>query len=376
MKVGLIAPPWVAVPPPEYGGTELIVDVLARGLAAAGHDVVLFATGDSTCPVPIRFHLDRALGTASATLVAESSHVVEAYRALADCDVVHDHSLLGALYGPALVDVPVVATAHGPFVEDLQRLFSAIAARAAIVAISHHQRSTAPALAVEAVIHHGIDVERMPLGAGRGGYALFLGRMSPDKGVDRAIVACRAAGVPLVIAAKMWEPEEVAYFETVVQPLLHDGAEFVGQVGGEAKTELIGGASCLINPIRWAEPFGLVMVEALACGTPVVAFREGAAPEIVDHGSTGFIVDDEVSMVAALETVAGLERSRCRTSAMARFSSARMVGDHVALYERLIDRTRPVRRTKPGWGATARPLVPAVSVDVDQRLIIGTLGVG
>lgn len=355
MRVGLIAPPWVAVPPPEYGGTELVVDVLARGLQAAGHDVVLFTTADSTCPVPTRFLFDTALGTTATSMVSEASHVIEAYRSLADCDIIHDHTLLGALYGPTLVDLPVVTTSHGPFVEDLQRLYAAIAERASVIAISHHQRATAPDLPVAAVIHHGVDLDRFPVGAGDGGYALFLGRMSPDKGVDRAIRAARAAGMRLLIAAKMWEPEEISYFRQNVEPLLGEDAVFVGQVGGAAKLNLIGGASCLVNPIRWPEPFGLVMVEALACGTPVVAFREGAAPEIIDHGSTGFIVDDESSMVAALREVGGLSRTACRTAVAARFSAERMVADHVTLYQRLIQQPKPRNRTSLPDVSTSLP---------------------
>jgi len=339
MKIGLIAPPWVTVPPTEYGGTEQVVDVLARGLQDAGHDVTLFTTGDSTCAVARRHLFTQALGTETPSMVAESSHIVAAYRALAGCDIIHDHTLLGALYGPTLVDVPVLTTSHGPFTDELALLFTAISHRASVIAISHHQRSTAPSLPVESVIHHGIEVDRFPVGAGGGGYALFLGRMSPDKGVDRAIHAARAAGMRLLIAAKMWEPDEVSYFHNVVKPLLDDDAVFVGQVGGSAKTELLGGATCLINPIRWPEPFGLVMVEALACGTPVITFREGAAPEIVDHGVTGFVVDDEAAMAAALHDVEGLSRVACRTAVVERFSSRRMVAEHVSLYEQLIDRS-------------------------------------
>lgn len=337
MKVGLIAPPWVSVPPREYGGTELVVDVLARGLVAAGHDVELFASGDSTCPVPSRSLFATALGTSATSMEAEAGHVVEGYARLADCDVIHDHTFLGALYGRPAPGQPVVVTSHGPFHDELGQLYDAIAHRASIVAISHHQRSTAPHLHVEAVIHHGIDIDRFSAGTGDGGYALFLGRMSPDKGVDRAIHAARAAGLPLVIAAKMWQPDEVAYFHDVVEPLLGEDATFVGQVGGAAKVALLGGARCLVNPIRWPEPFGLVMVEALACGTPVVAFREGAAPEIVDHGATGFIVDHDDEMVAALRDVHQISRLSCRAAAHRGFSAERMVANHLELYDRVVN---------------------------------------
>lgn len=336
MKVGLIAPPWVAVPPPLYGGTEVVLDVLARGLVAAGHQVELFTTGDSTCAVPRQWVHATALGTTGATIMDEASHVVAAYRAFADCDVIHDHTLLGPLYGPGLVAAPVVTTSHGPFVDVQASLFEVIAERASVIAISHHQRSTAPSLRVDAVIHHGVDFDRFPVGSGEGGFAMFLGRMSPDKGADRAIVAARAAGVPLVLAAKMWEPEERRYFAEVVEPMLGPDAVYVGQVGGDEKLDLLGRATCLINPIRWDEPFGMVMIEALACGTPVVAFSEGAAPEIVDDGITGFLVRDQAAMGAAVADIHRIDRRACRAATTERFSSARMVADHLRLYRRMI----------------------------------------
>ena len=367
MKVGLIAPPWVSVPPQEYGGTELVVDVLARGLVAAGHDVELFASGDSTCPVPSRSLFATALGTSATSMEAEAGHVVEGYARLADCDVIHDHTFLGALYGRPSSGQPVVVTSHGPFRDELGQLYDAISRRASIVAISHHQRSTAPDLDIETVIHHGIDVDRFPAGPGDGGYVLFLGRMSPDKGVDRAIHAARAAGRRLVIAAKMWQPDEVAYFHEVVEPLLGEDATFVGQVGGAAKVALLGGATCLVNPIRWPEPFGLVMLESLACGTPVVAFREGAAPEIVDHGVTGFIVDGDDEMVAALRDVDQLSRLSCRAAVRRRFSAERMVAEHLELYERVVDEVSvPVAAAADGRHRGSVRLVPALPTNTPR----------
>jgi glycosyltransferase involved in cell wall biosynthesis len=185
------------------------------------------------------------------------------------------------------------------------------------------------------VIHHGLDVDSFPLGEGRGGYVLFLGRMSPDKGAHRAIAVARAAGRPIVLAAKMWEPAEDRYFTKVVEPLLAEDAVYIGDVGGQHKLELLGAAEALVNPIRWPEPFGLVMIEALACGTPVLAFPEGAAPEIVDHRRTGFLCSDEEDMASMVDRARGLDRRECRNAVATRFSTARMVEDHLALYRRL-----------------------------------------
>lgn len=340
LRIGLIAPPWVAVPPPVYGGTELVINELALGLTAAGHQVELFASGDSTCPVPRSWLFPEALGT-SADPDLEFAHVQRAYQVLSDVDLVHDHTLTGPRWaGVWRPELAVVATNHGLFTPEMRAHFGPVAERVAIVAISHAQRRTAPEIPIAAVIHHGIDVAAFPMGRGDGGYVLFLGRMNPDKGVHRAIAVARAAGKRLLIAAKMWERTERQYFADQVEPLLRDDCLYVGEVGGQHKLDLLAGAEALVNPIRWPEPFGLVMIEALACGTPVLAFREGAAPEIVEHGRTGFLCTDEADMTARLADVGSLDRAACRASVTERFSVQRFIGDHLALYRRVL-RHRP-----------------------------------
>ncbi|TAM86340.1 MAG: glycosyltransferase family 4 protein, partial [Jatrophihabitans sp.] len=221
MRIGLIAPPWVPVPPPAYGGTEVVVDNLARGLRRLGHDVRLFTVGTSTCPVP-RAHLYpdpiEPMGEGN----REAAHVLAAYEELRGVDVIHDHTMLGPLIGAAAArrGPPVVVTAHGPFTPDARRIFAAAATRAAIVAISHDQARRAGPVPITAVIHHGIDLDLYRAGPGGGGYLLFIGRMSPDKGVHRAVRVARRCGVPLRIVTKMREPAERAYFDEVVAPML------------------------------------------------------------------------------------------------------------------------------------------------------------
>ena len=345
LRIGLVAPPSVRVPPRAYGGTELVIDQLARGLVAAGHDVTLFTTGDSTCPVERRWIHRHELGI-NAGLLPELDHVQAAYEELSDVDIVHDHTLLGPLWSHARDTVtPVVTTAHLPFTPELTRLYETVGTFAAVVAISHHQRASAPNVPVAAVIHHGIDVGAIPVGAGNGGYVLFLGRISPDKGVHRAIAVARAARKRLVIAAKMWQPEERRYFTDVVQPLIGTDVEYVGEVDAPRKFELLAGAEALVNPIGWPEPFGLVMIEALATGTPVVTFAQGAAPEIVDDGRTGFLCTDDADMVTKLGMVGDLDRAECRRDAEERFSTHRMIARHVALYRRVLAERR---RARPG----------------------------
>jgi len=342
LRIAVIAPPWVPVPPPAYGGTEAMVDYLARGLQDAGHEVLLYATGDSTCTVPTRSVLARAAGTVSTGAATELHHVINAYETVLEWrpDVVHDHTLVGPVYASRF-GVPVATTNHGPFDGELGDYYRAIAPTVPIIAISQHHADTAVDIPVAAVISHGLDVDAFPLGAGDGGYALFLGRMSPDKGVDTAVRVARAAGVPLRIAAKMREAAEQAYFEHNVAPLLDTDVTFIGEVGGAEKAELLAGAVCLLNPLAWPEPFGMVMVEALACGTPVVATPCGSVPELVVDGLTGFVRAGESELAEALQRAGALDRTSCRKDAAERFSTQRMVAEHLAFYEAVVEQRRP-----------------------------------
>ena len=395
MHIGVIAPPWTPVPPPLYGGIELVVDELARGFQAAGHRVTLFTTRDSTCPVPRRWVLREAEGMRIGMAVPELRHVIAAYEALGDCDIIHDHTVAGPLLAaarsrdtshtparrvggstsatathrtathptatvegstPSTSDVsadlrptgvlaagqaaPVVTTVHGPFNTELVDIYRALGNKVSIVCISRAQHQAAPDVPVARTIHHGIDARLFPFGAGAGDedgtYCVFLGRMAPDKGAHRAIEAARRAGLRILVAAKMREPWEVSYFTEMVEPLLGPDAVYLGEVPHLRKLELLSHARALLFPIRWNEPFGLVMLEAMACGTPVLAFSEGAAPEVVDHGTTGFLCADEIEMAAALADVGRIDRSSCRSSVEGYFSSERMVREHLELFGDLV----------------------------------------
>jgi glycosyltransferase involved in cell wall biosynthesis len=341
VHIGLVAPPWTPVPPPLYGGIELVCDELARGFQAAGHDVVLFATGDSTCPVERRWVLPEAEGTRIGAAVPELRHAIGARASLVDCDLIHDHTLAGPLLAAAFDGgPPVVTTIHGPLNDDLVPLYKAMGDAVSIVAISKAQHDAAPEIPIARVIHHGIDATNFPVGEGLGDadgpYYLFLGRMSADKGAHRAIEVVRAAGGRVLMAAKMREPQEIRYFTEVVEPLLGPDAVYLGEVPHEKKLELLGGARALLFPIRWNEPFGLVMLEAMACGTPVLAFSEGAAPEVVDDGRTGYLCDDEDDMVKALGRIDEIDRADCRAAVEGYFSTGRMVEDHLDLFEELL----------------------------------------
>jgi glycosyltransferase involved in cell wall biosynthesis len=270
-------------------------------------------------------------------VVTEMRHVVHAYDAVAKCDVVHDHTLFGPLYAGSIAAPPVVTTNHGPFDANLGPIYTAVAKKVPVIAISRAQAAVAPHIPVAAVIHHGIDAEAFPFGDGAGGHTAFLGRMSPDKGAHRAIRVAREAGVPLLLAAKMREPAEHEYFETRVRPLLGGDIEYIGELGPADKKTLLAGAIALLNPIRWGEPFGLVMIESLACGTPVLAFPSGAAPEIIEHGRTGFLCGDEQEMANAVSKVLDLSRRDCRAAVEGYFSTARMAAEHAAFYAAVVD---------------------------------------
>lgn len=347
MRIGLIAPPWTPVPPPLYGGIELVVDELARGFQDAGHEVTLFTTGDSTCPVPRRWVLEEAEGMRIGMAVPELRHALAAYRELGDCDVIHDHTLAGPLLAAARAGssdpgagTPVVTTVHGPLNHELVDIYRALGRRVAIVAISHAQHAAAPDIPVARTIHHGIDASLFPVGDGQGDqdgpFCLFLGRMAPDKGAHRAVEVARRAGMRLLMAAKMREPWEVRYFTETVEPLLGPDAVYLGEVPHQRKLELLAQATALVFPIRWNEPFGLVMLEAMACGTPVLAFPEGAAPEVVANGRTGYVCDDEEAMVEALGHIGDIDRRWCREAVEGYFSTGRMVRDHLELFSSLV----------------------------------------
>lgn len=336
MRIGLVAPPWVPVPPTAYGGTETVVDNLARELTARGHDVLLFATGDSTCPVHRRSVFEHPPSDMNFSM-PECRHVQAAYDELVDREIIHDHTTLGPVWAAAVgTRVPVVVTVHNRFDAISRPVYRHIARSAAVVAISHSHRATAPDVDVAAVIHHGVDAARYPFGSGAGGYAVFVGRMSADKGVADAIRIARSAGIPLKIAAKMRTAEERTYYEAQVKPELGPDVTYLGEVAPAERDRLLADAFALVNPIRWPEPFGMVMLEAMACGTPVVAYGNGAAPEIVSDGRTGFICADEASAARALIDVATVDRAACRAEVEGYFSAARMAAEHEALYERVL----------------------------------------
>jgi glycosyltransferase involved in cell wall biosynthesis len=339
MRIGLIAAPWIPIPPAGYGGIERVVDSLARGFLAAGHDVMLAAASDSSCPAPLVPGMRPSEPAEMGMALPELSHVIRAYDCLGDADIIHDHTLAGPLVGQRS-RAPVVTTIHGPLIPASVDLYRAMAGDTAIIAISRDQASRVPDVPITRVIHHGMDVSGVPVGSGSGDYACFVGRMCPDKGVVEAINIARRAGIRLRIAAKMREPGELEYFRSAVEPILGTNEEFLGELCDADKYRLMGEAMAFLNPIQWPEPFGLVMIESLSTGTPVVGTPIGSAPEIVDDGKTGYLAPtDELHKLLPL--AASLDRSHCRDKAIKMFSTEKMVLNHLDLFAKLVEESQP-----------------------------------
>lgn len=339
MRIALLAPVWFPVPPAFYGGIERVVSLLADGLVAAGHEVSLFASGDSRTDATLEAVYAEAPSELIGTTVPDLRHALSCIERAGSFDVVNDHSgMLGAVLA-GTCPVPAVHTVHGPLTGEAGEVYERIARVApqlGLVSISLNQRRPKPDLPWVANCPNALDLDDYPLDAARGDYLLFLGRMSPEKGAHRAIEVAREAGLPLRIAGKAREPAERAYFDDQVRPHLGPDVEFLGEVPHDEKVRLLQGARATLFPIDWEEPFGLVMIESMACGTPVIATRRGAVPEVIEHGRSGLIVDEYRAMAAAVEEADRLDPVECRRCVEERFSPARMVEDYLLAYERVL----------------------------------------
>jgi len=321
------------VPPRGYGPWEQVASTLTEGLVARGHEVTLFATGDSLTAA--RLHAEAPAGyeedAAVDAKVHEALHIAAVFERAAEFDVISNQFDFLPLVFSRLVATPVVTTIHGFSSERIVPVYRAYDDVAHYVAISDADRH--PALTYAATIHHGIDVERFALGAGDGGYLLFLGRIHPDKGTATAIEVARRAGLPLVIAGVV---HDEAYFRDAVAPHVDGRAvTYLGPVGPTERDALLGGAVALLHLIEFEEPFGLSVAESMVAGTPVIAFARGSMPELVRPGLSGALVADVAEAVAAVRVVGRLDRSACRTDAIARFSADRMVDDYARLFEQV-----------------------------------------
>jgi glycosyltransferase involved in cell wall biosynthesis len=352
VRIAMLSPPWIPVPPPAYGGIEEVVRLLCDGLTARGHDVTLFAPPGSKSSAAVAPVLEEPYPNEIEKAQYEVDHVARAFAAIDDAraegrpyDVVHDHTGHAALAMADRLDTPLVHTLHGPFHETASRFYARHGHKACIVAISQAQLDDAPdQMGGGRVVPNPIDIDEWPFEPSKEDYLLWMGRMSPDKGPQRAIAAAREADARLVVAGPVQPGQEQFFAEEVEPHLGSDGIEYVGEAGAEDKRGLYLGARAFLMPIRWPEPFGLVMVEALACGTPVIAFPEGSAPEVVEDGRTGFVVEDEHAMADAVGRLHEIDPHECRRSCEERFSVPAVVAGYEEVYRAAVSRPAHVSR--------------------------------
>ena len=340
MKIAQVAPLAESVPPRGYGGTERVVSYLTETLVEMGHEVTLFASADSvTCAelVPV---VPRALRLETShpdPLVWYTIMLDRVMRAAHAFDIIHFHTAVVQLALMRLCRTPCVTTAHGRLdLPDLKPLFRSFPDHP-LVSISDSQRAPLPWASWRATVYHGLPLDLYAPHPQPQDYFAFLGRISPEKRADRAIEIAKACGAPIRIAAKV-DAADTAYFESVIHPLLSDPlVSFIGEIDDQAKNDFLGNARALLMPVDWPEPFGLVMIEAMACGTPVVAYANGSVPEIIDNGITGFAVGNQQQAIAAALAIDRIDRRRCRQMFEQRFDARVMASRYVEVYQELAD---------------------------------------
>ena len=336
MRIAILSPPWFAVPPSGYGGIEWVVSLLADGLVDAGHEVTLFASGDSHTKAELSYVFETAPSELIGRSLPELHHALSCFTRAGDFDVINDHAGPLSIALGGLVETPVVHTVHGPLNGEPGEVYAGlgqVAPDVGLISISLNQRKPRPELNWAGNCMNALDLQLYPCKPHRGDYLLFLGRMSADKGAHRAIWVAKETGLPLKLAGKKQDPKEQTYFHELVEPHLHDEIEYLGEVSHGEKVELLQNARVTLFPIDWEEPFGLVMIESMACGTPVVATRHGAVPEVIDDGVSGIVVDDYRQMPEAIERADELDPLECRRYVEERFGRERMVRDYVEVYE-------------------------------------------
>ena len=346
MRIAMLSPIAWRTPPRHYGPWENVVSLLTEGLVACGHDVTLFATGDSQTNgklhaiVPKGYEEDRTM----IPKVGECLHISELFERGDQFDLIHNHFDYLPLTYTAMTSTPVLTTIHGFSSSKILPVYKKYNDRSFYVAISDADRS--PELDYIATIHHGIDLSRFTFRPEHGGYLLFFGRIHPEKGARECIDIANETGMRLILAGII---QDHNYFDTEVKPFLDgDRIDYVGNVGPEKRDELLGGAYALLHPISFDEPFGLSVVEAMACGTPVIAINRGSMPEIISDGTTGFLVADSIEMTKAIDKVTQLDRLRCRQWVEERFSAERFVEAYIRVYKTILEKT--TREDHRPWG--------------------------
>lgn len=343
MRIAQVAPLYESVPPKLYGGTERVVSWLSEELVRLGHDVTVFASGDSLTRARLIPTCKESLRLSPESIDHLAHHFVQMEQVLRhkdEFDLIHFH--VDYLHFPISRRERYIhlTTLHGRLdIPDLVPLYN-VYTEMPVVSISDAQREPLPHLNWQGTVHHGMPIDSYNFHRRGGDYLAFLGRTSPEKGLDRAIEIARASGMPLKIAAKI-DKHDQDYFETVIQPLLGSAdVEFIGEIGYAEKDDFLGNAAALLFPIAWPEPFGIVMIEAMACGTPVIAYPFGSVPEVVQHGVSGFLVHDLASAVGAVKQIGQIDRKKVRKDFENKFTADRMALDYLKIYERMVSRKK------------------------------------
>ncbi len=361
MRIAQIAPLTEAVPPRLYGGTERVIHWLTEELVALGHDVTLFASGDSRTSAKLEAGWPRALRLDGAVRDANALHLAmleNVRRRANEFDFLHFHLDYYPFSVFSRQSTPFLTTLHGRLdLPELHPIFNACTA-APVVSISNSQRRPLPQARWVRTIYHGLPERLITPKPVRPSYLAFLGRIAPEKAVDRAIHVARKCGIPLKIAAKV-DRVDAEYYEQRIRPLIEPPhVEYIGEISDHEKSDFLSGAHALLATIDWPEPFGLVMIEAMACGTPVIAFNRGSVPEVVDDGITGFIVEDELGAIGAVQRLAELDRAGVRKRFEQRFTARRMAQDYLGVYRALAESHAPRLRVV---GADEAPALAAAS---------------
>ncbi|MEU6830096.1 glycosyltransferase family 4 protein [Nocardia beijingensis] len=360
-RIAMVVPPYFDVPPKAYGGVEAVVADLVDALVARGHDVTLLGAGEPGTKAKFVPVWDRALPERLGEPFPEVVHALRVRRAIeklvatSGVDLVHDHTFAGPLNATVFrnMGLPTVLTVHGPVEDDIYRYYQDLGDEVALVAISDRQRELARGLNWSGRVHNALHVDDWPFRVEKDDYALFLGRFNECKAPHLALEAAHAAGIPLVLAGKCSERPEQAYFEAKVRPLLTENDHVFGLADAAAKRKLLANARCLLFPIRWEEPFGMVMIESMVCGTPVVALRGGAVSEVIVDGVTGRICEDPAELPSAIEEVGSMDPYACRAHVQAKFGSDTLGFGYEQVYRRVL-------RSKQRSGAA--PLVTTAPV--------------
>lgn len=340
MRIAQIAPIIESVPPKKYGGTERVVYHLTEELVRRGHDVTLFASGDSQTSAKLVSVTEKALRESQGKCRADGADALSllniglAYHRQQEFDIIHDHTHVIGLSTANLATTPVIVTLHDPVFPNYKPLLETFT-NPNIVTISHSQGKPAPKMNKIGTVYNGLSMQHYPFSTTSKGYLLFVGSFRKEKGADKAVQVARMLDMPLIIAGKLDE-EHKEFFNTTVKPYLSEKIHYVGEVDETARNNLMKNALCFLHPISWMEPFGLTLIEAMACGTPVIGFNLGSIPEIVQHGKTGYVVETIEEMADAIKKIKSINRRHCRSYALENFSSEKMTDEYESLYAQLV----------------------------------------